>query len=40
MDLLLNSKFFERLSPRELGKKITELGYDGIDLCVRHGLNF
>ena len=37
MDLLLNSKFFESLSPRELGEKIAELGYDGVDLCVRPG---
>ena len=37
MKLLLNSKFFENLSPRELGEKILDLGYDGIDICVRPG---
>ena len=37
MKLLLNSKFFEDLSPRELGEKILDLGYDGIDICVRPG---
>jgi len=37
MDLVLNSKFFEHLSAPELGEKVAELGYDGIDICVRPG---
>lgn len=37
MQIVLNSKFFEQLSVRELGEKAKELGYEGIDLCVRPG---
>jgi L-ribulose-5-phosphate 3-epimerase len=37
MDLIINSKFFAQYTPEELGKKALELGYDGIDLCVRPG---
>lgn len=37
MDLILNSKFFAQYSPDALGQKALELGYDGIDLCVRPG---
>ncbi len=37
MNIVLNSKFFEDLSALELGEKAMELGYDGIDICVRPG---
>ena len=37
MKLVLNSKFFNLLSPPELGAKALALGYDGIDVCVRPG---
>jgi sugar phosphate isomerase/epimerase len=37
MDIVLNSKFFAQLSASELGEKVRELGYDGIDVCVRPG---
>jgi sugar phosphate isomerase/epimerase len=37
MQVVLNSKFFNTLSPTELGAKAIELGYDGIDVCVRPG---
>lgn len=37
MDLIINSKFFAQYSVPELGEKAIELGYDGIDLCVRPG---
>ncbi len=37
MLLVLNSKFFNTLSPAELGEKALELGYDGVDVCVRPG---
>lgn len=37
MKIVLNSKFFEHLSPSELGEKASDLGYDGIDVCVRPG---
>ena len=37
MHIVLNSKFFEHLSVRQLGEKARELGYDGIDICVRPG---
>lgn len=37
MQLVLNSKFFNTLPIAELGAKAMELGYDGIDVCVRPG---
>jgi sugar phosphate isomerase/epimerase len=37
MKIVLNSKFFQELSVKELGEKMKELGYDGIDICVRPG---
>ena len=37
MELIINSKFFAQYSVPELGEKAIELGYDGIDLCVREG---
>jgi sugar phosphate isomerase/epimerase len=37
MELILNSKFFANLSVEQLGDKARELGYDGVDLCVRPG---
>jgi len=37
MKLILNSKFFAQYTVAELGEKAIELGYDGIDLCVRPG---
>lgn len=37
MQFVLNSKFFQELSVQELGEKMIELGYDGIDICVRPG---
>ena len=37
MYVVLNSKFFSDLSPSRLGEKALELGYDGIDICVREG---
>lgn len=40
--IILNSKFFEELSPLQLGEKMIDFGYDGIDVCVRsgHPINF
>ena len=35
MDIILNSKFFGSLSVEGLGRKVIELGYDGIDVNVR-----
>jgi sugar phosphate isomerase/epimerase len=37
MQIVLNSKFFADLSVEQLGRKAQELGYDGVDLCVRPG---
>ena len=37
MQIVLNSKFFADLPVAELGSKALELGYDGIDVCVRPG---
>ncbi len=37
MEITLNSKFFGSLSVDELGGKVAELGYDGIDVNVREG---
>ncbi len=37
MEIVLNSKFFTELSVEQLGEKAIELGYDGIDICVRPG---
>jgi sugar phosphate isomerase/epimerase len=35
--IVLNSKFFHTLSVPELAAKVRELGFDGIDVCVRPG---
>ncbi len=37
MKIVLNSKFFADLSVEQLGEKAIELGYDGIDICIRPG---
>ena len=37
MQIVVNSKFFKELPVKELGEKVSEVGYDGIDLCVRPG---
>jgi sugar phosphate isomerase/epimerase len=37
MQIVLNSKFFAGLTVEQLGRKARELGYDGVDLCVRPG---
>ena len=37
MQIVLNSKFFSGLPVPEVGGKALELGYDGIDVCVRPG---
>jgi sugar phosphate isomerase/epimerase len=37
MQIALNSKFFDQLSVRQLGEKARDLGYEGIDICVRPG---
>lgn len=37
MEIVLNSKFFSELSVEQLGDKAVELGFDGIDVCVRPG---
>ena len=37
MKIVLNSKFFSKLSIEELGEKAAEFGYDGIDICIRSG---
>lgn len=37
MEIILNSKFFQELPVTQLGKKALDLGYDGLDLCVRPG---
>lgn len=37
MEIILNSKFFDSFSVEELGRKVIELGYDGIDVNVREG---
>ena len=37
MEIVLNSKFFAHLSIEQLGEKAIELGYDGIDICIRPG---
>ena len=37
MEIVLNSKFFTELSVEQLGEKAIELGYDGVDICVRPG---
>ena len=37
MQIGLNSKMFSELSVGQLGEKAIELGYDGIDICVRPG---
>jgi sugar phosphate isomerase/epimerase len=35
VQIVLNSKFFQTLSVSELAVKARELGFDGIDVCVR-----
>ena len=37
MHIVLNSKFFHTLGVPELAEKARELGFDGIDVCVRPG---
>ena len=37
MKIVLNSKFFATLSVEQLGEKAIELGYDGVDICIRPG---
>ena len=37
MEIVLNTKFFADLAPSALGGKVAELGYDGVDLCIRDG---
>ena len=37
MEIILNSKFFGSLSVEDLGRKVIELGYDGVDVNVREG---
>jgi len=37
MKIVLNSKFFRELSVEQLGEKVIDLGYDGIDICIRPG---
>jgi sugar phosphate isomerase/epimerase len=37
VQIVLNSKFFRSLSAPELGVKVRELGFDGIDVNVRPG---
>ncbi len=36
-EIILNSKFFGSLSVEDLGRKVIELGYDGVDVNVREG---
>lgn len=35
MDIILNSKFFGALSVEQLGIKVLDLGYDGLDINIR-----
>lgn len=37
MKIIINSKFFAQYSVEQLGEKAVELGYDGIDICIRPG---
>ena len=37
MDIVLNSKFFSELDPAALAAQVADLGYDGVDLCIRPG---
>lgn len=37
MEIILNSKFFDSFSVEELGCKVIELGYGGVDVNVREG---
>jgi len=37
MKIVLNSKFFSKLSIEQLGEKAAGFGYDGIDICIRSG---
>jgi sugar phosphate isomerase/epimerase len=37
VQIVLNSKFFHALGVGELGRKVRELGFDGIDVSVRPG---
>ena len=36
-EIILNSKFFGSLSVEDLGRKVIDLGYDGVDVNVREG---
>ena len=35
MQIVLNSKFFNHLSVENLGETTKNLGYDGLDICLR-----
>ena len=35
MQIVLNSKFFNHLSVENLGEATKNLGYDGLDICLR-----
>ena len=37
MEVILNSKYFEDLTPAKFGESAKSLGYDGVDVCVRPG---
>ena len=37
MRIVINSKFFSHLSIEQLGEKIVQLDYDGVDICLREG---
>jgi len=37
MKIVLNSKFLAELSIEQLGEKVIDLGYGGIDICIRPG---
>ena len=37
MKIVLNSKFFAKLSVEQLGEKTVAFGYDGVDICIRSG---
>ena len=37
MKIVLNSKFFSKLSIEQLGEKAAGFGFDGIDICIRSG---
>jgi len=37
LEVILNSKYFEDLTPAKFGESAKSLGYDGVDVCVRPG---